>query len=326
MVLVMEKPVKIGAPLPVEGDLRALTQNAILVKKKMGHMALTIKEERIEDAVKTIHGLRGVNRITTAKKYILPSKAVSPINACLTAASEYFQTVTLPWAWAGWGLLPAVQIIPFRAKMNEFKENLDVIVQDFLLNDYQRLVEKQRQELGSLFRPEDYPSPEDLRKRWYIKLDFEPLPSPQNITKENIPEEIRQELVQNAEVRLKESIENSVRSVYDRLFEVIEHLMNAVDKYNVVNGKVTGKFRVNSIENVSSLLNIVPMLNITNDPKLTEVSEQIKERILRYGAEELRASPNARKDLKSATLDIMTTLAPLRAPKVTLSDDEETED
>ena len=80
------------------------------------------------------------------------------------------------WSDEGYRLLPAHFYFELSARMREFEQSFSKQVDDFL-DFYPSYIEHVRPELNGLFREEDYPSADALRKKFGLKLEVLPIPS-----------------------------------------------------------------------------------------------------------------------------------------------------
>jgi len=88
---------------------------------------------------------------------------------------QYFYKITLPWTDEGYRLLPANLYFDLTARMREFEASFEQGVEAFLAV-YPQYIEQVRPELNGLFREEDYPKAEKLRRKFGVKLEVLPIP------------------------------------------------------------------------------------------------------------------------------------------------------
>jgi hypothetical protein len=89
---------------------------------------------------------------------------------------QHFYKITLPWSDEGFRLLPANFYFDLMARMREFEAGFEQGVESFL-GVYPQYIEQVKPELNGLFREEDYPAVEKLRKKFGVKLEVLPIPS-----------------------------------------------------------------------------------------------------------------------------------------------------
>ena len=89
---------------------------------------------------------------------------------------QYFYKITLPWTDEGYRLLPANLYFDLTARMREFEASFEQGVEAFLAI-YPQYIEQVRPELNGLFREEDYPKAEKLRRKFGVKLEVLPIPT-----------------------------------------------------------------------------------------------------------------------------------------------------
>jgi hypothetical protein len=83
---------------------------------------------------------------------------------------QYFYQITLPWSDEGFRLLPSNLYFDLTTRMREFEASFEQGMESFI-QVYPQYIEQVRPELNGLFREEDYPAAEKLRKKFGVKLD-----------------------------------------------------------------------------------------------------------------------------------------------------------
>jgi hypothetical protein len=93
----------------------------------------------------------------------------------------------------------------------------------------------------------------------------------------------------------------ALESLYSRVQTLIEHVYERLsDPQNI--------FRDSLIDNVTQLVNVLPGLNVFNDPTLNRVCHELKHRVLIADAQDLRTDMGARKAVADSAYDIVALL------------------
>ena len=87
--------------------------------------------------------------------------------------------MTLPWDDNGYRVLPSAAYMDHAEKMRELSNRFIPAV-DALAREFGNLVEQAKVRLGGLFRPEDYPAPDELRSKFSFETKVMPLPDAGN--------------------------------------------------------------------------------------------------------------------------------------------------
>jgi CHAT domain-containing protein len=108
-------------------------------------------------------------------KVLLPKEALAEIHKIVGEARQEHYFMTLPWDDNGYRVLPAAAYTDHTEKMralsNRFTPGVEALVHQF-----GQLVEEAKGRLGGLFRPGDYPAPDELRSKFSFETKVMPLP------------------------------------------------------------------------------------------------------------------------------------------------------
>ena len=164
--------------------------------------------------------------------------------------------------------------------------------------DYAYQVGVARNRLGMMFDEADYPSPNDVSARFAWEEAIMPIPSG-NDFRVSLSHEMTTAIRQDIEARANAATKAATQSLFDRVVKTITHMAESLEEYAEVveDGKVKkiNPFRDSMVNNVQELVSILPALNVTGDPVLTKVTQDIKDKLLNNTAQELREDHNGRK-------------------------------
>jgi hypothetical protein len=107
--------------------------------------------------------------------------------------------------------------------------------------------------------------------------------------------------------RNAELVENANRDLWQRLQEVTSRLVERLSAFDVdpVAGTRLHPFRDSLIENVRSLLEIMPRLNITGDTRIERVRQDLADKVARHDPESLREDRILRAEVVDAASGIL---------------------
>jgi hypothetical protein len=153
-------------------------------------------------------------------------------------------------------------------------DEADKEVDDFILTKF--LVSKQSAEfrMGDLFDPKDYPEPETLRKKFYVKLDIDSVSDTFDIR-----------LNKDAEI-LQQRVGRAVEGLWSKLALPLQHFAEKMDSDQI--------FRDSTVNNLKEIAALIPDLNFLGDEKLNDIHRQITNELTVYDAKDLRKDPDAR--------------------------------
>lgn len=145
--------------------------------------------------------------------------------------------------------------------------------------------------LNGMFNEADYPDLRQIRLKFGAKPDIEPLPQ---------AKDFRVDLSQGAVDVIRSDIEQSVmlacqdaqRCAWDKLRTCLSAMVERLNGENEDGKPKT--YRDTLFSNVSELVDILPSLNVLEDPELDKAARKVKDEVLAYTAQQCRDSKAAR--------------------------------
>ena len=192
---------------------------------------------------------------------------------------QYFYKITLPWSDEGFRLLPSNLYFDLMARMREFEAAFEQGVESFL-DVYPQYIEQVRPELNGLFREQDYPAAEKLRKKFGVRLEILPIPSGADF-RVQMSEEEQARVCREIDANVRQSLSRGTEDLWKRLREVVAHM---VDRLN----EPESRYHTTLVTNVFDLVEILPRLNVNGDAELNRFADQIREKLCNYSAQDLK--------------------------------------
>ena len=200
-------------------------------------------------------------------KHLIDKDLLKPVQTAAGAVRAHFYLKTLPWKDNGDRLL-------VRKLYREFIEQHEALVgafnqevARFLDESYGSALAKAEFRMGSLFNLTDYPAAATLRHKFYVGLDVDAVTE---------ASDFRVKLDVDAQNRVKNSIESAMGDrlkramldVWERLSSVLGHFYRKMDSDDI--------FRDSTIHNVEEIVDLLPALNIMEDPDLERIRRDVK--------------------------------------------------
>lgn len=173
--------------------------------------------------------------------------------------------------------------------------------------EYPSLMAKAAKALSTMWRAEDYPPAHDIASKFGISVNVFPLPSGTQFEAfvSTLGEDVVEELSANMREQQQRMIEEAMREAWTRLYDAVRKMH---EKCVVPAGDPGSVFRDSMVENLLRLTEVLPVLNLTDDPTLTGMVDQVRREIACYSAEALRNDPGARVDAANKAAEIMRTM------------------
>lgn len=227
-------------------------------------------------------------------KALVGKDAMKAIKKIASEARTTHYEITLPWSNEGQRLLPVSMMDRHTAELRRLEGEFNDEVNSFI-SEYERHVDEARARLGHMWRAEDYPLDDEVREKFTWEVVYAPVPSAQdfrlNLSADAV-EAIRMQYEEHSQV----VIAQANRNLWERAKVVVEHMVNSLEAYRPATEgqRVQGAFHASLVENVKAVAELLPQLNVANDPELARVAEQMNERLAETSAEVLRESPVVR--------------------------------
>lgn len=185
----------------------------------------------------------------------------------LNEAGKYYYNVTLPWLDNGYRLLPSKVFDKFSEEFRVFTTRLNSAVQT-AADKFEDEINRAEIELGKAFNRSDYPSIEEFKNTFELKVEYQPIPDGDDF-RANISEHQKQAIIaqinSDNEARSKQANEY----LFNRLYSVIEDLATTL-------ADPTAVYRDTKVSNVIDLCDILPELNVHGDARLNKLAVDIK--------------------------------------------------
>ena len=206
---------------------------------------------------------------------------------------------TLPWADKGERLLPTSLFMEYKQFINEANLKFDQLCDNFFIA-YPQLLADAPISLGKLYKAEDYPELEDVKRRFGFNYVISPLPEAGDFRLDvgNAElEELKQKYASDYDLRLADAM----REPWERLHTVLTAMsVKLTDEPGQDDDdKPKKRYHETLVTNATDLCALLTKLNVTGDPKLEEARRQLEVTMLGTNLESLKEDSTARSDLKS---------------------------
>ena len=275
----------------------ALEKRALLVSIKMKSIS---NSKRSRDAERTVSREHDVDAESGRySKTLFPRDALMPIKRIDNAIRAYSLEHTLPWTNAGQRILPASLQAEFDRNVTALLRDRDRAVKEFAA-DVPAHKSAASAALGKLFQDSDYPA--DATSCFSASLEYLPVQNESDFRLE-ISDEIMTNIRTSAEITIKKATADAVADTYRRIADVTKklHVGLASTKKNK-SGRPT--FRDSLIDNVRDLIEILPDLNLTDDPGLSDLRQELIDLTADADPADLRKNTKKRKNTAKKAADI----------------------
>ena len=219
-------------------------------------------------------------------------------------ASKYFYNVTLPWDDKGWRLLSIDIYKDFTKKMKQFTTDYRSAVLDFI-DHIAEHVEEARGVLGEAFNPKDYKFLADngginnelLLEQFTLDVEFDVISTGDDL-RAVLTEKDREVVAELIDKQVKRKFtlanEHIIMSLRDCVFAIHERLC-----------KDTNVFRDTLISNLEDLCDLIPRMNIADDPAINKIAADAKAKLTKWDPQVQRDESKPRKEVAKSAKAIL---------------------
>ena len=275
-----------------------LTEKAMLVKLSICKWSARKYDRKVSKEVADQYGTdqdRG-----RYNKVLIAQEAIKAIGQAEGAARTFHYEQTLPWKDDGARILPAANFSHYSAEMRKFKAEFQNQVMAFLGN-YPDLVSDARVQLTGLFDAADYPDREKIQSKFSFEVEVDPLPTGADFRVDLQAGEVDR-IKADITARLELAQRDAMADCFNRLHDVVR---KAAEKLT----DKTAIFRDSLITNIQDLVDLLPRLNLTGDPRLETLRQEVADKLLGYEPDHLRKNAFARQETANAANDILAAMA-----------------
>jgi hypothetical protein len=248
-------------------------------------------DERVTAKVAKDHGADEAMGHYT--KRLIAKEALLAIRECQHKARHHHYHNTLPWKDTGARILPAKSYFDYAAKMDEYRHQFETAVAKFVKN-YPSYVKAAKKSLGTLYEPDDYPSPDAIAALFTMGTVIEKIPSGEDF-RVDVGAEAQAEIRAQIEAEVGKAVEDAMRDVWRRLHDAVAKMSKSLKEYGTADDGRSAPLRDHVVENMRELASeVLPKLNITGSNSLEAARAKLEAELCAYDGETLRKDPKLR--------------------------------
>ena len=284
----------------------SLATSAVLVSVDVNVWSATKQDRVISDEV-----TKGKNADSSAGRFVKNLLADNLEHKRLT---NYRQTIynwlkrsTYRWNNAQ-DLLPSLQLPQFKEQYTEHEAEFYRLLGDFL-DKYTEIVSDMAFKQGDMFNREDYPSVDEVKAKFGIRLFVSEVPS--HDFRCAVADDIAEDLKQQYETQASEIVTGIMSQQTERLLEVMEsisHCCGYAETTNSQTGETLSKKRKiydTTIEKAKELAELYKGFNLSGDDRLREASMKLDVALRGISADLIRDSDAVRSRVQEDVDDIL---------------------
>lgn len=269
-------------------------------------MGLSRKDAKITDVAHDAYGIND-KRAGYYRKFKVDRADVVKISKVANQARSFHRLMTIPWGYDKYRMLPATLIQKYTRKIKQYKLDFFGHVSD-LEARWPSIVSAAKLRLGPAFEPADYPKADEIKWLYNFDVHFKPVPQDDHFVLE-VEKETLREIKDKLNKEQESNMENAMKNLWHRLYEVVERMAVRLDDKNP-------KIYKTLVSNIEQLTAILPDLNLSGDPVLTDMCNDVKDKLCIYTPGQLKQDARARKETAKEAKEIQDRMAAIMGKNV----------
>lgn len=273
--------------------------NVMKVQLSIGDIPSTLKDYEVTSSVLDDKGSKRDGGEWKTKLWSRSNRYHRALRRAINNARNYTRDVTLASDVKGERLLKTTFYLEYKTKMQELEACYWEAAKKMLKN-YDRMVEAEKKRLGKLSDTIEYPSRIMVKNTLHFQLDFLGIPKGNEMLEKyglTLPDKEVKRLSEQVEAKTTKQLQASMVETYKRVFKAVHSVASKLADSDAT-------FRDSLVGNMHELANIIPNLNMTDDPYLETLAKDIKDKLGKHSAKELREDPDVRLKVASEALNI----------------------
>lgn len=229
-------------------------------------------------------------------KRLVASKFLAEISTAENNARKAHRILTLPWEDDGTRVLASMGYLNYTSTMKEKQYKVRDAVKAFLEPDnVKAVIADGKIRLGKMFDEADYPGLETLTAKFGFDVEIKPMPVAGDF-RAQLSDASTKAIVKDIERRSNERLNAAMNDVFNRVTEVVGHMTEKLREYTPAKdgNKAQGTIRDSVVYNIHQLAELLPTLNITDDPRIELLRKQMLEELVEHSPEIIRADAKVR--------------------------------
>lgn len=242
----------------------SLKEKVMIVNLSISQWTARKHDKKITREVEQSHNAKDSGRFN---KILIATEALKNIQKVAGQARTFHYFNTLPWGDNGDRILSSKNYFNYVGEMSKIKTEFNSCVQDFI-SQYPTYKEDARIRLNGMFDEADYPSVGLIKEKFSIAFSFMPIPDAEDM-RIQIQEEEVTKIRQEVQLQLDFRVDNSINEILKRCRSVVSHMSEKLLDPEAV-------FRDSLVTNISTLIDVIPLLNFNDDGHVKEVVRMLK--------------------------------------------------
>ena len=233
-------------------------------------------------------------------KLLLPETVARKLVKVVNDARSRHYVLTLPWTDEGWRALPVKAFEAYAKDIAAYHAHFDEVAQE-TIDNYEEMRHNDKARLGDMFNADDYPPVAEFASRFAFEVKYRPVPDAADFRVDlqaDVVETIRGDIM----VQMQSAQDIALKDCFERAAKAVGHMADTLMK------PPGNRFHDTLVDNVSELVELLPMLNFSGDQRIDDVVEVMRNQLTANKPDALREDIGVRMATAAAANKLTKTL------------------
>lgn len=268
--------------------LAGIARSSLLVDLSISTYAGRVQDKTTRDEVTASKGARSKRAASVYKSLFADCAELSAITSFQANLRIEHYRLTKPWSDSGLRLVTYTLLERHRDLMYHAEQDFWKLV-DVFLDKYDTLVAAAAFQLGALFDRTQYPTREQVRRKFGFHLHYTPLPKAGDF-RIDIENEVQQDLAKQFNDMMAERERVIMQDSWDKLHAAISRIVKQLAPREGRRGKIYETL----VTDARDLCDLLGHFNVTGDAKLDKVRRDLEDMLTGITADALRTEEDTR--------------------------------
>ena len=249
-----------------------MRKTSLTTKAMLAKIECSIIGMRKKDAFATITANNALQTSQAAGMYqkcrISRENIIDAIRA-RDKATALHRKMTTPFTSDNWRLIGAELVMDYGRQMGNIKHEFESAVVD-IVNRWHAIIAFEKNRLGPIFIDSEYPMQSEVAEQFAFAHHLKPIPDEGHIVVD-LETEVLDEIKAAMRKENNENLRRSMKDLWKRLFDPVSNMADICGNDKKVFKSLIGK--------IEDIVDIMPSLNILNDPNLNDLTDEVKKKL-----------------------------------------------
>lgn len=274
--------------------MNGIQTRAMLVRLSVSMWTARRYDKKVSD--KAAQDFKAGDNAGRYNKMLVAQDAIAKIQKIVGEARDWHYTNTLPWQDDGQRILPAANYLKYTQAIAKFRSRFDEVTREFI-DSYPSLVEDAKIRLGEMYNVADYPNLGTIAEKFAFDVVVSPIPSA-NDFRVNLNSSEIQRIQDDIEKRSNLALNAAVKDLWERVREKVAKMQERLSSADAI-------FRNSLVDNMVEMVELLPRLNLTNDPELEIIRKEIESKLCSFNPQTLREDEVIRGQVAESAQEIL---------------------